>query len=238
MKSKKLRDPRPFLGHQMTRADVRVLASLVGYTANLVGLSKRKIKSEDQLWEVVDRIYGMRPEPDETFVQALRRITGQIKAKSKFERKLARKAAGVSGGNKKKRAGKDKAIGETATAAERAAFYRSWDWRRLRMEVIKKYDRRCMCCGATREDVALDGSPVRLVVDHIKPLSRHWELRLSPGNLQILCDECNMGKGSWDETDHRSDDERLAFEESANVTVLYPDASRRASKARFAEAAQ
>lgn len=234
MKSKKLRDPRPFLGHQLTRSDVRVLASLIGYTANLVGLSKRKIKSEEQLWEVVDRIYGMRPDPDETFVRALRRITGAIKAKSNFERKVARKAAGVGGSNKPKRLPKKNAVGTKATYTEREAFYKSWDWRRLRMEVIKKYDRRCMCCGATPEDVALDGTPVRLVVDHIKPLSKHWELRLSPSNLQILCDECNMGKGAWDETDHRSNDERDAFADAPNVTVLRPVASKSPSNGEAA----
>lgn len=87
--------------------------------------------------------------------------------------------------------------------AKRNDFYKTWEWRTLRMEVLKKYGPVCQCCGATRGDVDISGNPVRIVVDHIKPLSRNWELRLDFNNLQILCDECNMGKGAWDETDWR-----------------------------------
>jgi len=35
-------------------------------------------------------------------------------------------------------------------------------------------------------------------VGHIKPLHRHWHLRLAPGNLQTLCALCNHGKGGTD----------------------------------------
>jgi len=85
------------------------------------------------------------------------------------------------------------------------AFYKSWDWRTLRMEAIKIHGPRCQCCGAGRDDVDIGGNPVRIVVDHIEPLSRRWDLRLVLSNLQILCDECNMGKGAWDQTDWRND---------------------------------
>lgn len=99
-------------------------------------------------------------------------------------------------------------VKQHAEKPERDAFYASWDWRKLRMQVIKRHARRCMCCGSTPEDTTVDGKPVRLVVDHIKPVANYWHLRLVASNLQILCDECNMGKGAWDETDHRSDSER------------------------------
>lgn len=82
-------------------------------------------------------------------------------------------------------------------------FYKSWEWRTLRMQVLKESDGRCQCCGAGRNDLAMSGEPVRLCVDHIKPISRYWSLRLEKTNLQILCDECNQGKGAWDETDWR-----------------------------------
>lgn len=82
-------------------------------------------------------------------------------------------------------------------------FYRSWEWRTLRMEVLKEHGAVCQCCGTKPGDLGMDGSPVRICVDHIKPLAKHWELRLERSNLQILCDECNQGKGAWDETDHR-----------------------------------
>jgi len=35
----------------------------------------------------------------------------------------------------------------------------------------------------------------RMNVDHIKPLSYHWNLRLAPHNLQTLCATFNHGKG-------------------------------------------
>lgn len=104
-------------------------------------------------------------------------------------------------------------VKQHSSQQDREDFYRSWDWRTLRMKVIKKYGRRCMCCGSTPGDVDTSGAPVRIVVDHIKPIATVWQMRLVPSNLQILCDECNMGKGAWDETDHRSDVEKLIAEQ-------------------------
>lgn len=76
-------------------------------------------------------------------------------------------------------------------------FYASWEWKRLRYDFIKDKQRRCECCGASPTD------GIRIVVDHIKPIRRFWHLRLDRMNLQMLCDDCNMGKGSRDETDWR-----------------------------------
>jgi 5-methylcytosine-specific restriction endonuclease McrA len=104
-------------------------------------------------------------------------------------------------------------VKQHSSQEDREAFYKSWDWRTLRMKVIKKYGRRCMCCGSTPGDLDTSGAPVRIVVDHIKPLAKFWQLRLVPSNLQIMCDECNMGKGAWDETDHRTDAEKLIAEQ-------------------------
>lgn len=89
------------------------------------------------------------------------------------------------------------------------SFYASWEWRRLRMEVLMEHGHRCQSCGATPKDVTISGAGVRIVVDHIKPLLKFWHLRLDRNNLQVLCDECNMGKGAWDDTDYRpaNDDE-------------------------------
>lgn len=82
-------------------------------------------------------------------------------------------------------------------------FYKSWDWRTLRMEVLKEHGRACQCCGAEPGMKTAAGEPVRICVDHIKPLSKFWHLRLDRKNLQVLCDECNQGKGNWDQTDFR-----------------------------------
>ncbi len=80
-------------------------------------------------------------------------------------------------------------------------FLASYEWRRVRMLAIQKYGRRCQCCGASPAD------GVRLNVDHIKPRAIYPELALSLDNLQVLCSECNHGKGNWDMTDWRKTEE-------------------------------
>lgn len=87
----------------------------------------------------------------------------------------------------------------------RDKFYKSWEWRTLRMEVLKQNGPVCVCCGAERGDINAAGEKVKICVDHIKPISKFWHLRLDRSNLQVLCDECNQGKGAWDETDWRDD---------------------------------
>lgn len=76
-------------------------------------------------------------------------------------------------------------------------FYDSWEWKRLSFDVKLERGRKCECCGAKAPDV-------RIITDHIKPIRHHWHLRLERANLQILCDDCNMGKGSRNETDFRT----------------------------------
>lgn len=77
------------------------------------------------------------------------------------------------------------------------AFLESYEWRRLRMTVLKRDGRKCACCGASPETGAV------MNVDHIKPRRIFPELALDPNNLQVLCGECNHGKGNWDMTDWR-----------------------------------
>ncbi|MGI9416534.1 MAG: HNH endonuclease [Geminicoccaceae bacterium] len=72
-------------------------------------------------------------------------------------------------------------------------FYRSHKWRRLRVDALEANRHRygmlaCECCGMV--DV---GS---FHVDHIYPRSTHPDLALDPANLQVLCDACNIGKGT------------------------------------------
>jgi len=73
-------------------------------------------------------------------------------------------------------------------------FYWSFEWRKLRYTILKQRGARCECCGNSAQTGAV------INVDHIKPIRHFWELRLEPTNLQILCNECNHGKGSWDTT--------------------------------------
>lgn len=76
-------------------------------------------------------------------------------------------------------------------------FLKTYEWRRVRKYVLTKYEGRCMCCGRTASD------DIVLNVDHIKPRKTHPELALEASNLQILCNECNHGKGNWNTADWR-----------------------------------
>lgn len=77
------------------------------------------------------------------------------------------------------------------------AFLRSYAWRQVRMKVLKRDGAKCACCGATPATGAV------MNVDHIKPRRHFPDLALDERNLQVLCDECNHGKGNWDDTDWR-----------------------------------
>jgi len=65
-------------------------------------------------------------------------------------------------------------------------FYQSKEWKRLRKWALSKYGSKCMSCGST-EDIQ---------VDHIKPTSLYWRLRLKKWNVQILCKKCNLKKSN------------------------------------------
>lgn len=83
--------------------------------------------------------------------------------------------------------------------AERQAFYLSNDWRYVRYQALKRSRGVCELCGVA----PTPGHPLH--VDHIKPRSKYPELEYDISNLQILCDDCNLGKGNRDEIDWRRD---------------------------------
>jgi rubredoxin len=58
----------------------------------------------------------------------------------------------------------------------------------LRFEILKRDDYRCQICGVTAKDGAT------LEIDHIHPVSRGGTNE--PDNLQVLCRDCNAGKGA------------------------------------------
>lgn len=76
-------------------------------------------------------------------------------------------------------------------------FLSTFKWRRLRLEALIKYGRRCVCCGITPEKGGV------MHVDHIKPRKLFPALALDIKNLQVLCQDCNHGKGNWNHTDWR-----------------------------------
>lgn len=69
-------------------------------------------------------------------------------------------------------------------------FLKSFDWLQLRMSVLAKQGNSCECCGATPKD------GVKICVDHIKPRKFYPQLALDVKNLQVLCEDCNFGKGN------------------------------------------
>lgn len=68
------------------------------------------------------------------------------------------------------------------------SFYKTKEWAELRYAHLAR-NPNCKLCGRSAHDGA------RMNVDHIRPLSRFWQLRLAPHNLQTLCASCNRGKG-------------------------------------------
>jgi 5-methylcytosine-specific restriction endonuclease McrA len=75
-----------------------------------------------------------------------------------------------------------------ATPEQIKLFYRSPEWKAARYDVLRR-EPRCRHCGAS----AAGGA--RMNVDHRKPLSKRWDLRLNRRNLQTMCASCNWGKG-------------------------------------------
>lgn len=76
-------------------------------------------------------------------------------------------------------------------------FYDSEEWLRLRYDALLRSAGTCDCCGCRPSKF----NPLQ--VDHIKPRSKYPKLALEPTNLQVLCKQCNIGKGNSDETDWR-----------------------------------
>ena len=93
---------------------------------------------------------------------------------------------------------------------EKRIFYSSRLWRALRYRALKENASRhggvptCEVCAARR------GPGAVMHVDHSEPLSKNWDRRLDPTNVQIMCDDCNLGKGNRDQIDWRAPVEYVA----------------------------
>lgn len=82
---------------------------------------------------------------------------------------------------------------------EAVEFYQSWEWKKVRYEALRLHGHRCQCCGWKPGDTERGF----LVVDHIKPRGKYPGMALVLGNLQVLCNDCNMGKSNVFEDDFR-----------------------------------
>ena len=128
------------------------------------------------------------------------------------------------------------------TREDKQEFYNSREWRDLRYKVLLKYNRRCLCCGITANKKSIH-------VDHIKPISKYWNLRLHEDNLQTLCEDCNIAKSNTDGTDFRkkanNDNKRKAlmdkkwdgkcFRMGERLFVHYYDGKEALCKMKFSE---
>lgn len=123
----------------------------------------------------------------------IKAATKDIKRKEKKRRKIEFLEKRIKELNQSLQ-NKNKVIIKTNNKIRKLSFYDSREWRELRYKVIKKHGRSCMACGSVE----------RIHVDHIKPRSKYPELELDINNLQILCEDCNLGKSNIDETDWRT----------------------------------
>lgn len=135
------------------------------------------VESKTVLQDALDEEY-LKSLPDKGIRGSVAKLGNSLngKAKSKNTGKLSKKS--------KKRLKK------------KENFYNSKEWRALRYEAFKIHGRQCLCCGARPPQAVLH-------VDHIKPRSLRPDLELDINNLQILCEDCNLGKSNKDSIDYR-----------------------------------
>lgn len=189
------------------------LGSLTGY-AGAAGVRVSGIKTKEEFWAILEKIYQFKIDYKFDDSTALNVACMHISGLSKPERRkrvrayktgsrLSEKKRIMAKLEKENKAFYDKPKFEAhPSKAQKDEFYKTWEWQKLRVKTFDRYGRRCMCCGATNESTDMTGKPVQIVVDHVKPLHNYWSMRLNENNTQVLCFDCNMGKGI-EETDYR-----------------------------------
>lgn len=165
----------------------------------------KNVKMEDDLYSS-DAWKKASPKQRQEFISKLRATQRIERDRKKAEKEAApvlkkkskakRRAAAALRRKTNRPANKAKSFVSGVDVAS-TAFLETYEWRKLRMEALKKYGPKCQCCGATPATGAV------MNVDHIKPRKLFPDLALDINNLQILCHECNHGKGNWDQTDWR-----------------------------------
>lgn len=147
--------------------------------------------SKTQAKKAARELLGLRPR----FTKAERRAEAQLIKSCTVKKESTRQLAFAS--NKIARSIKPDPVTASGVNVASDAFLSTFEWRKVRMMALKKYGPVCQCCGATPATGAI------MNVDHIKPRKLFPQLALDVNNLQILCHECNHGKGNWDMTDWR-----------------------------------
>ncbi|XRD24061.1 HNH endonuclease [Lysinibacillus fusiformis] len=79
-------------------------------------------------------------------------------------------------------------MNEYRTKEQQMKFYKSKEWRSLRIEVLKEQNYECQECKQQGLVTLLDPDKHKsLDVDHILEIATHPELALVPSNLRVLC---------------------------------------------------
>ena len=143
-------------------------------------------------------------------VLSMKEIINQMRLENRKAKRLLK--------SKRSKASKKKTNNELSkqwqkTGIASDAFLSTFEWRKVRMQALKKYGAKCQCCGVTPDHGAV------MNVDHIKPRKLFPNLALDLNNLQVLCHDCNHGKGNWDMTDWRSTKEKFLKIELKDVEL-------------------
>lgn len=77
---------------------------------------------------------------------------------------------------------------EVTTKEDRAKFYSSSQWKKLRLQVLERDHYECQWCKEQGKVTTINDAI--LEVDHIKELEYHPELATDIDNLRTLCKEC------------------------------------------------
>ncbi|HEY0376414.1 MAG TPA: HNH endonuclease [Pyrinomonadaceae bacterium] len=87
-----------------------------------------------------------------------------------------------------------KLVRDFMTLANKSINHRRRISPRLRFQVFQRDNSTCQVCGRRAPEVILH-------LDHIEPVSweSNWQPSNHPDDYQVLCEECNLGKGnlSW-----------------------------------------
>lgn len=187
------------------------IRAICGVHANQIrasnGLPKAST-SDAEITKAIEKIISSRPIKEEVTVSALLEMQEKVSSVNvRLNTWQEKTAFGISRfmslSRKSMKYGSERLAPESIVAELQAdyvnrvqvskfsskAFYKSREWKELRLAVLSVCDR-CMLCGASKESGAI------LHVDHIKPRSLWPELSLNIDNMQILCSECNLAKSN------------------------------------------
>ncbi|MBE2973405.1 HNH endonuclease [Priestia megaterium] len=88
-------------------------------------------------------------------------------------------------------------MNEYKTKEQKLRFYKSKEWKYIRLEALKRDNYECQGCkrnGLVYTEHHDSGKHKRLDVDHIKEIYTHPELALELDNLETLCIKCHNKK--------------------------------------------